>query len=385
VGLPTDVDDPDNEGAVLAQDVGPYKVGTLITPRIMAEMKKHTDTILVHSPMTAMDEEGGVDQWSAGKRDKGMSSIGDNIGVTAAQALSEPLSQSSLSEKHSSGAGKMKSKGGFDYINKLLQSPEFFLETSPLAPEDGMVKEVSDAPQGGKYIHIGEKKIYIQPEHTVTVKPGQRVEVGDELSDGIPNPRDLVAYRGVGEARRTMLGLLGDAFKSAGIKAHRRNLEPVVAGLINFVKVNDPDGVGDHILDDVVQYNRMAANYAQRQGTQRLAPKKAIGKYLEEPVLHYSIGTPVTNRMIKDLDQFGVKDLDVHDNPPQFDPHFERLLTVGSQDPDWQTRLGSFYIGKSLVDSIQHGETSDAKSTSFFPALAKGVGFGTDLQTEGKY
>jgi hypothetical protein len=292
----------------------------------------------------------------------------------------------SNSEKHSAGGGKIGKKlGGFDFINKLLQGPEFFQEAAPLAPAEGTVTDVVEAPQGGKYVHIGDHKIYVGPQHDVIVKPGDRLQAGDDLADGVPHPADLVKYRGIGEARKVYLGLAQDAFKESGLKVQRRNLEPIVAGLLNFVKVTDPQGAGDHLVDDVVPYNRIAATYVPRDGSIQVTPHRARGHYLEEPALHYSVGTKVTPRVADDLESWGIPDVIVHPETPAFEPHWERMMTASMRDPDWKTRLGGFYIGKGLLDSIHHGGTSDSKSTSFFPALAEGVGFGEDLETTGMY
>jgi hypothetical protein len=388
VGLPTNTSDDNNVGAVLAKDAGPYKAGTVLTPRIMAELRnRDVDDILVHSPLTSLDEDGGVDAWSAGTRDRGdLARVGDNIGVAAAQALTEPITNSMLAEKHKAGGGAVGKKlGGFDLINKLFQGPEFFQEAAPLAPQDGIVSEISEAPQGGKFVHIGEHKLYIPPGHNITIKQGQHIEEGDDLTDGIPHPADLIKYRGVGEARKVFLDLVSKAFQDSGVKAHRRNLEPVVSGLLNHAQVTDPDGAGDHIVDDIVQYNRLAANYVPRDGHEKLAPGKARGQYLEEPALHYSIGTKVTKRVAEDLDKWDIKDVSVHKNPPPFQSHWERLMTVTSRDPDWQTRLGGFYIGKSLMDAVHRGETSDPRGTSYFPAVAQGKDVGKDILQTGKY
>jgi len=388
VGLQTTVDDEGNVGAVLAHDAGPYKAGTLISPRILADLKgKDISDILVHSPLTSLDEDGGIDAWSAGSRDRGeIAHIGDNIGTASAQALTEPLTSMALSEKHSAGGGKIGKKlGGFDFINRLLQGPEFFKETAPLAPEDGLVTDVTDAPQGGKFVHMGEHKLYVHPGHEVVVKPGDKLEEGADLTDGIPHPAELIKHRGIGEARKVFLGILMNAFKDSGAKAHRRNVEPIVAGLLNHVQVTDPNGAGDHVIDDVVQYNRLAANYKPRDGFETLAPSKARGMYLEEPALHYSAGTRVNKRVAEDLDKWGIQDVQAHKDAPGFQSHWERLMTVTSRDPDWQTRLGGFYIGKSLMDSVTHGATSDPRGTSYFPAIAQGADIGKDVQTKGTY
>lgn len=389
VGLPVSINDPDNEGAVLAVETGGHPAGTLLTPRILEDVRRKVkgDKILIHSPMTSIHEDGGIDRWSAGVRERGrMADKGDNTGIVAAQSLGEPLAQGQLNSKHTVGVGSHPSnRGGFEYLNKLLQAPETFTEAGPLAPVDGTVTGVEEAPQGGHYIHVGSEKIFVRPELNVTVKPGQKLEVGDDLTDGVPHPSDLVRYRGVGEARRVYLSNLLEAVSNSGLPLHRRNAESLVSAIINHARVTDPDGYNDHLIDSVVPYNVLMARYKAREGAKRLAPAKAVGRYLEEPALHYTPGTRINSRVAKELQEFGIGDVDTYEEPPPFEPQFERLMTNTSHDPDWQTRMGGFYIGRSLLKSVHEGATSDSASTSFIPALAQGQRFGKDLKTEGRY
>lgn len=389
VGLPVSIDDPDNEGGVLAVETAGYPEGTVLTPRVLEDIRRKakTEKILIHSPMTSIHEDGGIDQWSAGVRERGrMAEMGDNTGIVAAQSLGEPMAQGMLDSKHSVGVGGSKAhRGGFEYLNKLLQAPETFTEAGPLAPIDGVVTGIQEAPQGGHFIHIGDKKIFVRPELNVTVKEGQKLEQGDDLTDGVPHPSDLVRYRGVGEARRVYLSNLLEAVSNSGLPLHRRNAESLVAAAINHARVTDPDGFHDHLIDSVVPYNTLMARYKAREGAKRLQTQKAVGRYLEEPALHYTPGTRINSRIAKELQEFGVQDVETHDQPPPFEPQFERLLTNTSHDPDWQTRLGGFYIGRSLMKSLHEGATSDSANTSFMPALAQGQRFGKDLKVQGRY
>jgi len=388
VGLLVDVADSDNEGSVLAKDHGDFKSGTILDSRTLEKLRRQGfDELLVASPMTSIVDGGGIDSWSAGRRERGsLAQLGDNVGITAAQSISEPMSQGMLDSKHRAGAGGERIKrSGFEYINRLFQGPEFFQESGPLSPVDGRVRAVEDAPQGGKFIFVGDERVYTHPSNEVTVKPGDKVEQGDDLTDGVPHPRELVKYLGVGEARRVMLKHVSEAMKDSGINVNRRNLEPIVAGLMNHVRITDPDGMGDHIVDDIVPYNTLLSSYKPRASSSLMAPKLAAGKYLEEPVLHYTPGTRMTKRMIRSLEKHGVQDIHVNDEPLDFEPHFERLMTATSHDPDWQTRLGGFYTQRSFMKALYQGATSDPRGTSYIPALAQGSGFGEQLKTKGTY
>jgi DNA-directed RNA polymerase subunit beta' len=383
VGLPTKVADRDNIGAVLAADAGGHLAGTLITSDIHADLEDQgVEDILIHSPMTEATEDGGVSRWAAGRRGaRGLSPIGENLGIPAAQSFGEKLSQATLNSKHKSGSsGGTNAKNlrqGFQYLNRLIQAPEHFPEAGPLTEEDGTVTEISKAPQGGHYVHVGDNQYYIQAELNPVVAKGDTLEAGDDLSDGVPHPEQLVRLRGIGEARRVYSDLFQEAMKGSGVEVHRRNAETVVAGLLNWAKVTDPD--------EIVPHHTIAAHYEPREGSELVAPGVAVGKYLEEPALHYTPGTRVTKRVKKDLDAWKIKDIRVHREAPGFQPYMQRGMLGVHSDPDWQTRLSGFYTTSAFTEAVHRGRESDPNSTSFVPALVRGQHFGTDLKQKGSY
>lgn len=389
VGLPVKADDEDNIGGVLAKDVGAFKAGTPITRDVFEAMQDAgIEDILVHSPMTEASEDGSISQWAAGRRDRTeFSHIGDNIGIPAAQSLGERLAQGMLDSKHQSGAaGTDKvSRSGFEYINRLIQSPEVFPEAGPLSEHDGTVTDVRKASQGGFIIAVGDDEYYAGSGVNPIVSPGETVEVGDDLTDGTPHPSQLVRLRGIGEARRRYLDILQEGLKNSGIGIHRRNAEAIVTGLLNWTKVTDPEGFGDHIVDDLVPHGAIAANYKPREGHERMGVGRAHGRYLEEPVLHYTPGTRITRRVVEDLKKWGIKDVDTHDQDPGFEPYMQRGMLGVHQDPDWKTRLAGFYTTSAFTDAVHRGRHSDPNSTSFVPAVARGQGLGQDLTTQGTY
>lgn len=387
VGLPRETSDPDIIGSVLAQDVGDLKAKTVITPKIAQQLAGLSKRALVYSPITSITPNGGLDRLSAGVRDRGTTPlIGDNVGLSSAQSISEPMSQGMLNSKHSAGVGGAKiNRGGFEYINNLIEAPTTFQQAGPLATVDGYVNRVDKAPQGGHYIDINGVKHYV-PEHlSVTVKAGDKLEEGDDLSDGIPNPQELVKYRGIGEARRVYYKLMKEGLENSGISTSPRNIETAVTGLINHAIVTDPKGFGDYIVDDEVNYNRNFANYKPRAGAALMPVKQAVGKYLEEPALHYTVGTRVNNKVAKELEEFNIKDVNVHHEKPKFEPFMQRALLALDADEDWETRLSGFYTGRGFQDSLGRGAISDSHGTSFMPSVANPVELGKDIKTTGKY
>jgi len=530
-GLPVDTDDDDSVGAALARDYGKFKAGTTITPSILKELRKDNDEILIHSPISAGGI--GVPRLAAGMRDRGRSAIGDNVGISAAQAISEPLSQSQLcldentevrmadgsvkklkdielqelvlgankfgnvfpvrvlnkynngirpciksvfakysgheiavvstkdhkilvsnneddhvvmpvgdvdkqrvvvyeSGKHADytlkfwfahdvgqlntmdievdhedhlfvlanglivsnsakhGAGVIGSShetglSGFRAIEQLVSVPSTFVGAATLASQDGRVESVEAAPQGGNYVLVDGEKHYVPPEATLKVKVGDTVEAGDALSTGIANPAEVVRFKHVGEGRRYFMKTLRETLANSGIKVNRRNIEIMARGLLNHVKVTDFDAGENLIPDDIISYDDLASRWKPRHGSVTDKPDKSVGKFLEQPVLHYSIGTRITPSVAKTLNKHSVNSITAHTEPPPFEPYMTRALESTIYDKDWFKRLQGFYVGKGFMDAARRGSSSQIHGPNFGHALAEGTTFGKDLETKGVY
>lgn len=377
-GLPVDVDDPDNEGALLAHPVGKYPRNTLLTPRILKAMRADgVKSLLVRSPLVGGPADGGVYSRDLGERERGgLPPIGDYAGIAAAQSISEPLTQSQLSSKHSGGVAGATAKAvsGFKAIDQQIQVPKTFAGGAAHAQLDGVVQSIREAPQGGHYLYVGGQEHYAPSGADLLVKAGDTVEAGDVLSDGTPNPAEIVRHKGVGEGRRYFVQSFRDILRRSGVPAHRRNIELLARGLINHVRLTDE--LGDWSPDDVLPYQYSESQWQPRKGTITTPPKQAVGRYLERPVLHYSVGTPIRPSVVKMLDQYGVKSIAAHPEPPPFQAEMLRGMTSITEDPDWMTRMLGGYQQDSFLEAARRGGVSDTAGTSFVPALAQGEGFG---------
>lgn len=383
-GLPVDIDDTDNEGALLALAVGGYKRNTILTPKILKDLKRRgRKHILIRSPMVGGPSDGGVYARDVGVRERGgLAPVGDYVGLAAAQAIAEKLTQGQLSSKHTGGvAGESKAVSGFKYINQLVQVPKRFQGGAAHSQVDGKVSGIEKAPQGGHFVKINNESHYVNAGFDVKVKVGEVVEAGDVISDGIPNPADIVKHKGIGAGRRYFVKAFREAYTSSGMSVHRRNLELISRGLINHVRLSEE--MGEHVPGDVVPYSILERNWKIRAGAREVDARQAVGKYLERPVLHHTIGTKVQQSMLKELRQFGVKRLEVHDDPPPFEPEMIRAASSISHDPDWMTRMIGSGQKKSLLSAVHRGGTSDFAGTSYAPALARGESFGRSGATIG--
>ncbi len=394
-GITVDVEDKDSIGCFLAKAVGGFNYNNEITGKMLGALKdKGISSILVRSVLTcqapAHHHPGAICQICCGKRERGLPPIGDYLGITAATTLGEPLSQGTLNVKHESGSAKQKKvqASGFHFIDQLANIPDSFQNKAPLSHIDGVVAEVRVAPQGGHYVDIKadngrEEEYYVLPDLDVKVKKGQKVEAGDVLSDGIVNPAEAVKYKGIGEGRNYFAKTMREAFENSSLGGvNRRNFELISKSLIDHVKITNPKGLGDYLPDQIVAYHAIEKGYTPRKNSKKIRVDFAKGSYLEEPVLHYTIGTRITSTVIENLKKHGIDSITVHDEHPDFEPEMQRLLDVPAHEQDWMHQLYSTNLERRLLKAVNTGASSNITGPSPVPGLAYGLGFGLNKKSE---
>lgn len=373
-GMPMDGDDPDVIGKVLIRPTAGLPAGTTINKNHLKLLNGQEP--VVRSVTTCQAKQGVCQRCNGLRADGKFPPVGAFVGLDSARLLSEPLTQLGLSSKHAGGQVGVNDQNltGFDSINQLFQVPSRFIGGAAMAPADGRITDITEAPQGGHFIKVGDEEIYVPEGREIKVKPGQKVEAGDVLTDGMVNPSLMAKYKGIGEARRQFVRSLDSLLKENNVSSHKRHLEIMASAFVDRVRVTDPEGVGDYRPGAVVPYRSLASTYKPRAGFQELAPSRAVGSYLESPILHYSIGTRITPTVAATLEKQGIKRVSAHKQAPGFEPEVSRLMTLSSSDPNWKARMSGFYLGKSLLDAAQHGATAkkdDPSPVSFLmnPAI----------------
>lgn len=384
-GLPVKVDDDDNIGAVLARPAGGYEAGTVITKNVLSDLRKDKrhDEIVVRSPVTCGCKDGICSKCAGIRETGGFPPIGYNLGTNAASAFAERITQSSLNTKHSGHT--LHGKGhyqGFNMFTSLAKVPKVFPDRATISSVDGTVSKIEDAPQGGTYIFVTdpkgeEKRHYVAPGYDLEVKVGDELEAGDQISDGVIDPSELVKYKGIGEARRYWANRFTQAIRDSGMAANRRNAEVLARTVMNTVRLNNEDEAGEGLPGDVVTYTRWSNGFKPRSNSAYVAPTVAsVGKFLEQPVLHYTIGTRITPSVIRTMKKFKVDRMMVNDTQPDVTPFMERIEDSNAEKPDWMARLGTTYLKSRLQEDVARGAKSHLHSTEPYPGIAKGVEFG---------
>lgn len=288
----------------------------------------------------------------------------------------------SNSSKHSAGVVGSRadqSIGGFKTINQLLQVPETYLGGAVHSEADGMVEGVEKAPAGGSYLTVGGIRHYVPEERELKVKPGETVEAGDVLTSGLPNPALVVKHKGIGEGRRYFLDVMGKALKDTGVSTRRRNIEFLARAAVNHVELTDfHEG---YLPGDILPYSLLEKRWQPRETAKETEISAAVGKYLEKPVLHHTLGTRLRPRMIQELRDYGIDKVWVNDVPLPFEPQMVRMAANLSFDPDALVRMGGSGLKRGLLRAVHRAESSNPKGTSYIAGLPFNPEFGKPGET----
>lgn len=371
-GIMMSTRDPNVQGRYLAT------TGELVTDRLAAKLAKERDQVMVRSPMTC-EASNGVCQKCQGLDEFGqVHTIGTNVGVRAAQALSEPLTQMALNAKHAVRTTSSKDSvlKGLSGVRQLTDIPQSFFNKATLASQSGKVTEVKEAPQGGNYVYVDDKQHYVPPALQVMVRRGATVEAGDRLSTGIPKPDEVVKHKGLGAGRQYFTDSLYDVYSDSGVNLDKRHLELLAKTDLNYVRVLDKDSGDLNVMrGDVVDYNRFRAAIAKNAELRPI--DAALGETLGNNVLHYTVGTRVTPSLVADLKRRGIKQVPIAPRIPRHEMVMKPIARTPLMNPDVLARLAHRNLKQTLLEGAAFGERSDIHGTHPIPAFVFGAEFGT--------
>jgi len=386
-GLDLPIDEPDLRGRVLQRPAAGLAAGTVLDRKALARIKaSNIKELIVRSPLTCNSENGMCSKCFGVKAEGRFPKLGEHVGVTASNALGEPLTQAALSLKHiTSGKGVKKEFSGLDYIMQFVESPEEFKDRSIVTKTDGRVERVEAAPQGGSFIYVSGEKHYVPLEREITVQSGEVLEAGDSLTDGLTDVEDILNYKGLGEARRYWSDRLSEMAKASAAGMDRRQFEVLAKANVDHIQLDDP--VEDGFLpDDKVRYSSYVHKRQLPYSPKETRAKDSVGMYLEQPVLHHTVGTKITPRMAQSLADKGFEKVWTSDKEPSFRPEFIRLQQVAATDDDWLASLGGSYLGAQLQQGVMRAQdTNVLENIHPVPRLAYGEDYGKNLETTGKF
>ncbi len=171
-------------------------------------------------------------------------SIGEAVGVIAAQSIGEPGTQLTMRTFHTGGVA------GDDITQGLPRVEELFEARKPkkmalLSEISGHVEVEETRKNAVVAITItnpddGEVKVYQAPYSAgIRVKTGDFVQKGDMLTEGALNPHDVMRIRGKAAAQAYLISEVQKVYRQQGVEINDKHIEVIVRQMLRKVKIED--------------------------------------------------------------------------------------------------------------------------------------------------
>ena len=171
-------------------------------------------------------------------------SIGESVGIIAAQSIGEPGTQLTMRTFHTGGIA------GGDITQGLPRVEELFESRKPkrvaTLTEIGGVVSIEEIRRGTmRNVTVtnpetGDARSYQIPfGSTLRVQPGSIVQAGEELTEGALNPHDVLRVRGVAAVHAYLIQEVQKVYRQQGVDINDKHIEVVVRQMMRKVKVED--------------------------------------------------------------------------------------------------------------------------------------------------
>lgn len=362
--------------------LGRYEAGTnkLIDEVYLKELRASgTEQIKARNPMTCEAKEGLCQKCYGLAANGKVPEIGRNMGVIAAQSVSEVLTQAMLSTKHQGGtAGR--SRNPYDEASNLLNNPsENFQDQATISQKNGIVTDIKKTALNDHEVYVDGSKHFVDRLQDVVVKVGDKLKIGDAISTGTINPRQLVSLKGAGAGRVYIANKMREIY-SRNALLDPRHFDVIARNMIKHYEVEDP-GHSGFLPGDKVEVGRLSQHMAEH--SKQVDPDSSVGHILAKGVLELTPGTIMTENHAEYLKQHGIDKVSVDTSGLKLSPIVPGLQTNKLLDKNWVSRLAFSNLGKSLQEAAALGQKSQIHSIDPITPYTIGNEFGEG--TNGKY
>ncbi len=184
--------------------------------------------------------------------------VGEAVGIIAAQSIGEPGTQLTMRTFHTGGVAS-----AADITQGLPRVEELFEGRKPktlaiLSEIDGVVsiQEIKKS----KYVVVtnaeeGEEKQYLIPyglRLRQAIQDGVRINKGDALTEGSINPHDLLEIMGVDAVHDYLIREVQSTYRRQGVDINDKHIEVIVRQMMKKVRITDA-GDTDFLVGSVVE------------------------------------------------------------------------------------------------------------------------------------
>ncbi len=170
-------------------------------------------------------------------------SVGEAVGIVAAQSIGEPGTQLTMRTFHTGGVASAE-----DITQGLPRVEELFESRKPkgaaiLTRISGVVK-IEEIKKSRVIVvtntETGEVEQYSVPwDYRIKVKDGDEVIAGDELTAGSKNPADILAILGPEAVRNYIITEVQKVYRLQGVDVNDKHIEVITRQMLRKVKIED--------------------------------------------------------------------------------------------------------------------------------------------------
>ena len=168
--------------------------------------------------------------------------VGEAVGIIAAQSIGEPGTQLTMRTFHTGGVA------GDDITQGLPRVEELFEARKPKG--QSLISEVSGVVDIQETRYKRELKVISEHDEVriypvpygarLKVEDGQKVNAGDELTEGSINPHELLKVKGVRGVQLYLLQEVQWVYRMQGVDINDKHIEVIIRQMLKKVKVEDP-------------------------------------------------------------------------------------------------------------------------------------------------
>jgi DNA-directed RNA polymerase subunit beta' len=208
--------------------------------------------------------------------------IGEAVGIIAAQAIGEPGTQLTMRTFHTGGVASAE-----DITQGLPRVEELFEARKPkglaVISEIYGTVHIDDSKKRREALvtnEDGESESYLIPFGSILkVQEGQRVEAGDELTEGSVNPHDILKIRGVKGVQGYLLKEVQSVYRLQGVEISDKHIEIIIRQMLRKVQIEDSGDTemlpGE--LVDIFKFEAENERVVEAGGNPAIAKRKLLG------------------------------------------------------------------------------------------------------------
>ncbi|MBQ8764122.1 MAG: DNA-directed RNA polymerase subunit beta' [Clostridia bacterium] len=169
--------------------------------------------------------------------------VGEAVGIIAAQSIGEPGTQLTMRTFHTGGAADQS-----DITTGLPRIEELFEARKPkmlaiMSEIDGVVsfREIKKSQHVVVTADDGEERTYLIPYgFRLKVTEGQKVAKGAQLTEGAQSPHDILAILGVEAVHDYLIREVQRTYRGQGVDINDKHIEVIVRQMMRKVRISEP-------------------------------------------------------------------------------------------------------------------------------------------------